>query len=178
MKKSAFVQSVFGFAVTALLLGTGPLAAAPAGAVRSQAVPVLLQSAQAAPVLDAGEAVAVEDSLQSSLSRMERDESVSAYWPVAPGRRISIVLTRHDVYAADALIVSVESGREVSVPRSRLRFFWGATAEDDATRVLVTWDPDKKTLDGVSWSGSAVYRVRPDPKSAGAYRLSKAVSED
>ncbi len=174
-------------AVAALLLAPGPAGAAPSSSAdssRAHAAPVVLQSAQAAPVPDAGEAVLLDDGLLQSLTRLDRDESVSASWPVAPGRRISVVLTRRDVYAADARIVSIDRGREVPVPRSRLRFFWGAAPEGagadatEATRVLVTWDPDRKAAEGVSWSGSAVYRVRPDPKSPGAYRLSRSAAEE
>jgi hypothetical protein len=71
-------------------------------------------------------------------------------WPVAPGIRRAVVVTRHDVYAPDAKIVAIDHGKEVEVPRSKLVFLWGNAESDGATSVLVTVDPDTAAVSGSS----------------------------
>ncbi len=67
-------------------------------------------------------------------------------WPVAPGVRRAVVVTRHDVYAPDAKIVATLGGKEVEIPRSKLVFLWGTAEGDGATSVLITLDPDTATV--------------------------------
>jgi hypothetical protein len=71
-------------------------------------------------------------------------------WPVAPGVRRTVVVTRHDVYAPDAKIVVIDGGKEVEVPRSKLVFLWGTAEGDGATVVLITVDPDTAAVSGSS----------------------------
>jgi len=78
-------------------------------------------------------------------------------WPVAPGVRRAVVVTRHDVYATDARIVAIDSGKEVVVPRSKLVFFWGSLEGDGSNVVLVTLDPDSAAISGSSMSADGSY---------------------
>ena len=71
-------------------------------------------------------------------------------WPVSPGVRRAVVVTRHDVYAPDAKIVAIDGGKEVEIPRSRLVFLWGTAEGDGATTVLITLDPDSAAVSGSS----------------------------
>ncbi len=71
-------------------------------------------------------------------------------WPVAPGVRRTVVVTRHDVYAPDAKIVAIDGGKEVEIPRSKLVFLWGTAEGDGATSVLITVDPDTAAVSGSS----------------------------
>jgi hypothetical protein len=71
-------------------------------------------------------------------------------WPVAPGVRRTVVVTRHDVYAPDAKIVAIDGGKEVEVPRSKLVFLWGTAEGDGATSLLITVDPDTAAVSGSS----------------------------
>ena len=84
-----------------------------------------------------------------------------AGWPIAPGSTVPVRLTRHEVYAPDARIVKVDSGREVELPRSRLVFFWGPVEDAPGERVLVSVDPDGGTLRAVSMTRFGVHEMRP-----------------
>src|SRR5689334_10529482 len=91
-------------------------------AVRGQMIDAA-GAAERAEVVRFGNAVAPE------LIGAAPEESVRiAGWPVAPGERADVLLTRHEVYATDARIYKVEGNRRTEVPRSRLVFYWG-TAE-------------------------------------------------
>ena len=78
-------------------------------------------------------------------------------WPVAPGVRRAVVVTRHDVYAPDAKIVAIDRGKEVEVPPSRLVFLWGSAEGDGSTVVLITLDPDSAAISGSSMSEDGSY---------------------
>jgi hypothetical protein len=90
----------------------------------------------------------------------EQDVRVAG-WPVAPGERADVVLTRHEVYAPDAKVYAVHDGRTTEVPRSRLAFLWGEAEGDADTRVFVAVDPDTGRLDGSALSSRASYELHP-----------------
>jgi uncharacterized repeat protein (TIGR01451 family) len=81
-------------------------------------------------------------------------------WPVAPGDRRMVEVTRHDVYAPGARIVAVGRDGEAEVPRSRLLFFWGSAAGDGSRRVLISVDPDTGNLGGLSVTPEGVFDIR------------------
>jgi metallopeptidase family M12-like protein/IPT/TIG domain-containing protein/S-layer family protein len=122
------------------------------------------------------EAVALDSGVLRAFARAVPGQNVlAAAWPLAPGRRADVLLTRHEVYAANARIVAIENGKEVEVPRSRLRFFWGRASDELETPVLVIWDPETGGLEATSFSGPASYRLRRDAKAGeGGYRIARS----
>lgn len=92
-------------------------------------------------------------------------------WPWAPGERVGVALTAHDIYDQRAMIWAVTPTGPVSVPRSRLRFFWGPTDRGGLDRLLVELDPDTLRLSARSFGESAGYRLEPPESAGGVWRL-------
>jgi hypothetical protein len=142
--------------------------AAPAAAASRTEPPRQIDAAVRGEVIDAAgaaeraEVVRFGNAVAPDLVGTAPEESVRiAGWPVAPGERADVLLTRHEVYATDAAIYKVEGGRRTEVPRSRLAFFWG-TAEGDAdTRVFLSVDPDTGQLDGFAVSPRGTHEIHP-----------------
>jgi hypothetical protein len=151
-----------------------PLAAAPPqelipridAAVRGQIV-------DAPGTADRAEVVAFGGAVGAQLLTAGPEHSVRiAGWPVAPGERADVLLTRHEVYAPDAEIWKVDGkGRKTAVPRSRLAFYWGEADADPDTRVFVSVDPDTAQLDGFALSPRATHEIHP----LGSAKLGAAV---
>mgnify|MGYP001823801832 CR=1 FL=1 len=77
------------------------------------------------------ETFAVATTLSSDLRDTVLEETLRlADWPVAPGDRRTVELTRHDVYTPDARIVAIDRAGEREVPRSGLFFYWGTALGD------------------------------------------------
>jgi hypothetical protein len=124
-------------------------------AVRGQVIDAA-GTAERAEVVHFGNAVAPD------LVGTDPEESVRiAGWPVAPGERADVLLTRHEVYATGAKIYKVEGNRRTEVPRSRLAFFWGTAENDGDTRVFVSVDPDTGQLDGFAVSPRGAHEIHP-----------------
>ncbi len=105
------------------------------------------------------EKVALSPSLASNLLKAPLDASVRIDgWPVAPGVRRSVLVTRHDVYDPAARVVVAEGDRLVDVPRSPLVFFWG-TVEEEGGSVLLSVDPRGLTFEGRSETEHGSYRM-------------------
>jgi metallopeptidase family M12-like protein len=83
-----------------------------------------------------------------------------ADWPVAPGLRKDVELTRFEVYAPDARIVKIEGNRMVELPRSKLAFFHGRPEDDPETRLVVTVDPETGTLEGLALTAEGARELR------------------
>jgi hypothetical protein len=81
-------------------------------------------------------------------------------WPVAPGVRQDVELTRFDVYAADARVVKIEGGKVITLPRSPLAFFQGRSAEDFDTRLVVSIDPATQALQGTAFTREGTHELR------------------
>jgi len=147
-------------AVVSSLL-TAPLAAAPQEIQRLDAA-VRGQVIDAAGTADQAEVVRFGGSVGSLLAVTAPETSLRIDgWPVAPGERADVVLTRHEIYAPDAKIWKVEGGRRTEVPRSRLAFFWGTAENDPDVRVFVSVDPDSEQLDGFALSEHATHEIHP-----------------
>jgi hypothetical protein len=141
---------------------TAPLAAAPQGEIPRIEAATQGQVIDAAGTSDQAEVVRFGSSVASQLSVTAPESSLRiAGWPVAPGERADVVLTRHEVYAPDAKVWKVESGRRTEVPRSRLAFFWGTAEDDPDVRVFVSVDPDTDRLDGFALSEHATHEIHP-----------------
>ena len=73
------------------------------------------------------EKLVVPTLLASNLLNVPMDGAVRIDgWPVAPGVRRPVRVTRHDIYDPAARIMATDGDRLVEVPRSPLVFFWGA----------------------------------------------------
>ena len=117
------------------------------------------------------ETFAVDPSLVAALGETAIEETVRvADWPVAPGDRRTVELTRHDVYAPDARVVAIGAHGEREVPRSRLVFLWGAAEGDSSRRVLLALDPDSGRLDGLGVTPDGLFEVRTAARR-GEYRI-------
>src|ERR1019366_8504680 len=106
------------------------------------------------------ELLAFDSSFTAKMLALAPEESLRADdWPIAPGVRRSVVLTRRDIYAPDARIVMMEGGREVELPRSRLAFFLGEIQDGTQGRVMVSIDPDTGTLGGFSATNEGDFEI-------------------
>ena len=84
------------------------------------------------------------------LTRAALDDAVRlAGFPIAPGERGGLELTRYEVYAPGARVTVVDGDGEREVPRSARLHFLGAVAADPATRVGLSYDPATGHLRGV-----------------------------
>jgi hypothetical protein len=82
-------------------------------------------------------------------------------WPVAPGVRRSVLVTRHDVYDPAARLMVAEGDRLVELPRSPLVFLWGSVEGDEGGSVLLSVDPRVRTIEGQSETAHGAYRLAP-----------------
>jgi hypothetical protein len=113
-------------------------------------------------VANRAEVVRFGDAVTPGLLATAPEQSVHvAGWPVAPGERADVVLTRHEIYAPDAKIYRVENGKTTEVPHSRLVFLWGEAENDPDTRVFAAVDPDSQQLDGFAASPRATHEIHP-----------------
>ncbi len=110
----------------------------------------------------AAEIFSFDERLASSLIEMpvERDLVLEAL-PVAPGVRADVIVSRHEVYAPDAKILGVGENGTSEVPRSRWIFFWGASAEDPSTRVMLSVDPDLGEIRGFATGPKGTWDFAP-----------------
>jgi uncharacterized repeat protein (TIGR01451 family) len=163
------------------MLGSGvcflALACAPGPAAAAE--PRTLPGAGPALALDVAgpdgpnETFAANPALPAGLRAATLEETVRvADWPVAPGDRRTVEVTRHDVYAPDARVVAIGANGEREVPRSRLVFFWGTAVDDPSRRALLTLDPDTGRLGGLGVTPDGVFEVRAAPsRRRGEYRI-------
>jgi hypothetical protein len=89
-------------------------------------------------------------------------------WPVAPGERDEVVLTRHDVYAPGAVVWEVGRKGQRRLPRSPLVFFWGQAIDDPDVRVMASVDPAGLELYGLTVSPRGTHELMLTPKAWGA----------
>jgi hypothetical protein len=124
--------------------------------------PDVLHAAPLGQIMDAPdergemELVRFDGRVVATLQTLAPEESIRlAGWPVAPGRRAAVVLTRFDVYAPDAKVVVIENGVEREAPRSRQIFFRGSVEDGpDAGGRLAAWlDPDTRRIGGFAMTG-------------------------
>ncbi|MEO8504710.1 MAG: IPT/TIG domain-containing protein [Acidobacteriota bacterium] len=96
-----------------------------------------------------------------ALERAQVEDTLTvADWPLAPGRRGSVSLVCHDIYAPGAKVFRDDGASRVEVPRSPLRFFWGTAEGDPGTRVFVQIDPDSGEMLGLTLSSLGAYDMR------------------
>jgi hypothetical protein len=123
------------------------------------------------------ELLAFDSSFTAKMLALAPEESLRADdWPIAPGVRRSVVLTRRDIYAPDARIVMMEGAREVELPRSRLAFFLGEIQDGTQGRVMVSIDPDTGTLGGFSATNEGYFEIVPPQGRRTGYLVASPTS--
>lgn len=146
----------------------GPVRAAPRGAIVD--VPGGSGEMEVVRFADQASATLLGTSLGDSV-RLED-------WPVAPGVRRPVILSRFDVYAPDARIVRIVNGREIDLPRSPLAFFKGATSDGGEPARVVAWvDPTVGVRGGVVFGPDGTVEIEPDPDPKAAPGLRVLNSE-
>ena len=144
-----------------------------ARAAQETTVRAVVTQLKAVPVAGETEEVQLDPALPPTLLKLRTGSSVAvADWPVSPGVRQEVELTRVEVYAPGAKIVKVENGRTVELPRSRHVFFQGRSVDDPETRLVVAVDPDTLTLEGTALTGQGPRELRP--AKSGGYVVSTA----
>jgi hypothetical protein len=112
------------------------------------------------------EVVRLEASFAAGLLRVGMEEKVVVSdWPVSPGERTDVLLTRRDVYAPGAEIWVASPAGLRRTSRSALVFFWGEAAGDADVRVMVSVDPATRELNGFSVTATGTHDLQPVPKS-------------
>src|SRR6187549_2083086 len=114
----------------------------------------------------AREVIQFDSELVPGLAQVALDGVVRvASWPIEARTRRSVLLTRYDIYAPDARIVEIRSGgREVEVPRSKLRFF--ELAEDGGpARGFVSVDVEAGTVYAMAQTALGMTELRYDAES-------------
>jgi hypothetical protein len=172
-RSSAFVRSlgVLGSIVAMAFMAAMPAAAAAAAATfDAAALPAARALAPNAPVqlvkapdlASDAELVQFDAELLPALLRVRPGERVRiAGWPVAPGARGDVLITRHEIYAPGARILRVDAGGTREMPRSRLVFFWGTHANDPESGIFISVDPVIGTFESVTQSRAGQFQLRP-----------------
>lgn len=155
--------------VACLMLSSVPASAAPAAVRLRAAIGGQLHGVPG----NLSEEVVFHTGLVPALLAVHLDRAVRVTaWPVAPGLRADVDLTRFDVYAPGAKIFGFRNGRLVEVGRSRLVFFKGRAVGDERRELLVTIDPDTRELSGFVESPAGRSEFRPLAHRAGnRYRV-------
>jgi hypothetical protein len=147
-------------------------AAAAADTPRSVGAAVLRASTTTGPGGTTAETIELDPALARALLDLPPEGSARVEsWPLAPAVRGSVVLTRHDIYAAGARILTYQGGKEVELPRSSLVFFWGPGENDAFTRALLWIDPATLAVEGVSASLDGTFQLLPPAKTGGNQML-------
>jgi hypothetical protein len=82
-------------------------------------------------------------------------------WPVMPGDRRDIRITRVSLYAPGAKIFEIGERGVRQVPRSKHRHFIGQIEGDQGSGVLIVLDPDSRGLTGLVVADDLSYDMAP-----------------
>jgi hypothetical protein len=108
------------------------------------------------------ERLLVPEAVSDHLMKMRMRENARLNgWPVSPGDRRTVHLTRVSVYAAGASILEIGDQGVRTVARSKHRYFVGAIEDEEGTGVLVILDPANRALKGLSVSEGSTYDLAP-----------------
>jgi hypothetical protein len=112
---------------------------------------------------EGAELIRFEAELLPALLRARPGERVRiADWPVAPGERRDVAITRHEIYAPGARVLKIDATGSHELPRSRLVFFWGTEVDDPISGIYVAVDPLTGTIESLTQSpGGAQHQLRP-----------------
>lgn len=90
---------------------------------------------------------------------------IVADWPWAPGERLTVALTRHEIYAPEARLFVVDGEESREVPRSPSRFFWGPTDRGGTDRLLVELDPQSGRLSARSFREAGAFLLEANEEA-------------
>jgi hypothetical protein len=122
--------------------------------------------------VSAVERFALNKGIVDVLHATKAEEEVAlADFPVAPGLRSGVRLTRRDVYAPGAVLWRVDGSGMTEIPRSRLAFLSGEADDAPHSRVLAIVDPDEGTMKTFVVTSDGWNVMEPDPGSPGDYVL-------
>jgi hypothetical protein len=147
-------------AILATVLGAGALRPLAAAAVVID-LPVARaagpgQAIKAPDLASDAELVRFEDGLLPALLAVQPGERVRiAGWPVGPGSRRDVTITRHEIYAPGARVLRVDAAGTHELPRSRLVFFWGTVADEPTSGIYVAIDPANRTIESLAKTAAA-----------------------
>jgi hypothetical protein len=123
----------------------------------------------------AAERLSLDATLPSRLLALAPGKSTPLpAWPLEPGRRADVRLTRRDVYAPGAEIDVVDGSASRRAPRSTLVFLFGEVEGDEATRVLVSVDPATMRLSSYVRTPDGWTEMRPLDDRPDEYVLAPA----
>lgn len=149
-------------AVLAVLQGWNAWSAPPGSADRELRSPVVRAEFVPPPSGDGpAESLTLADSVVPTLREIPVGGAVLASgWPVAPGERRTVRLSRRETYAPGARVWVAEKAGLRESPRSRLLFFQGEVDGEPETRLMVSVDPESGELSGLSlgWKGTFAFR--------------------
>lgn len=156
---------VLAFLLVSCALTSSLAAAAPARTV-------LPKAASAGDIVEVpgtpekAEIVTLDPSLADGLLRVQPEAEVAIPdWPVAPGERADVVLTRRDVYAPDAVLWEVTKTGKRQIPRSTLVFLWGQAQGTADVRVMVSIDPATREMRGFTVTPAGAHELAVVPKA-------------
>lgn len=96
-----------------------------------------------------GETLSWPAGLLESLAAMTPGASVAlSGFPMAPGERLRVELTRHELYAPDAAIYALDGPSRQVLPRSTRLFFRGHSLDAPDLRFALSMDADASVLQG------------------------------
>jgi Metallo-peptidase family M12/IPT/TIG domain len=114
------------------------------------------QRVKAPDLASEAELVRFEDGLLPALLQVRPGERVRiADWPVGPGARREVTITRHEVYAPGARVLRVDAAGTHELPRSRLVFFWGQATDEPTSGIYVAVDPVTRTVEALARTEAA-----------------------
>lgn len=87
-------------------------------------------------------------------------------WPVAPGDRRTVLLTKSPVYGAATRIFEVGDDGLRELPRSPRQHFIGEVEEEPGSGVLVIFDPRSGRVTGMSVSAGEAFDLEAAPGAA------------
>jgi Metallo-peptidase family M12/IPT/TIG domain len=148
-------------AVPALDAATFDPSSLPAARALAPNAPVEL--VKAPDLASQAELVRFDAELLPALLRVRPGERVRiAGWPVAPGARRDVLITRHEIYAPGARVLRVDAAGTHELPRSRLVFFWGSLAGDPTSGIYVAVDPAAGTIESMTRTADGgQHQLRP-----------------
>jgi Metallo-peptidase family M12 len=118
------------------------------------------------------ELLQLDERLAPALLATRPEESLRVEgWPVAPGVRRAVVLSRREIYAPDAKIFRVDGKTLIEVPRSTFAFFLGEDTEGAGTRLMVSVDPATGTLTALIHGPEGVHEISRDASGKGGRHL-------
>jgi hypothetical protein len=127
-----------------------------------------------------GELLRLDARLAPALLALRPEESATvADWPVAPGLRRAMSLTRHEIWAEDAKVYRVDALGRTELPRSTLVFFWGTDTAGAGARAVVAIDPSTRALTALVHGPDGLHEIARDPAdAAGRHLLAPPVRPD